>query len=81
MYNSSRKVSQVSGILLLYYVTYASVKYHTKIELLAYFVLFRMVTLLPMDLRLVMSLDASNPLKLLRSNLSILQHTGKVAFT
>jgi hypothetical protein len=63
---------------LLYYVTYASVKYHT-IELLAYFVLFRIVMLLPMDLRLVTSLDTSNPLKLLRSNLSVLQQTGKVA--
>jgi hypothetical protein len=30
-----------------------------------------------MDLRLVLSLDTTNPLKLLRSNLSILQQTGK----
>jgi len=38
-----------------------------------------MVMLLQMDLRLVMSLDTSNPLKLLRSNLSVLQQTGKVS--
>jgi hypothetical protein len=38
-----------------------------------------MVMLLPMDLRLVTSLDTNNLLKLLRSDLSVLQQRGKVA--